>query len=365
MMMPTPMKHGPKGVHLWSCLAADSCRAKNSLPVASQKLHSGWAIELLCKCSRKGRFSCHAAPEGVNDDKDDVDKEGALPDRQGSAVTPVTLRKNGDSVIEYNTENRGRSGFVSFFSPVKNIEELTSEEVEQQGGTRNEAWISVLWVLGPAVLVSSVVLPPFFLRKAFELLLEDSLVTDFLILFFTETLFYAGVFVFLLVAHKVQQATGVFTWNSGSRSSWGYKISTYITMTLAVLLPLTAFAFVWPWTGPAAAAALLPYVAGLAVQYGFEQLVQEKKWSVWPLIPIVFQVYRLHQLNRATQLVAGLLYSLRGAEATAETLAVNTSLQTLVTVLQLLGMLCLWALSAYLTHVFSSESLDWQPKVFS
>lgn len=114
--------------------------------------------------------------------------------------------------------------------------------------------------------------------------------TDFLILFFTETLFYAGVFAFLMVAHKVQQATGILTWNSGTQASLGYKLSQYATMALAVLLPVGAFAIVWPWTGPAAAAALLPYIAGLAVQYGFEQVVQEKKWSVWPLIPIIFQV---------------------------------------------------------------------------
>ena len=72
------------------------------------------------------------------------------------------------------------------------------------------------------------------------------------------------------------------------------------------------------------------------------------------------QVYRLHQLNRATQLVTGLLFSLRGVEATAESLAVNGSLSTLVSVLQLLGMLSLWSLAVYLTHIFSSRSQNGQ-----
>ena len=96
--------------------------------------------------------------------------------------------------------------------------------------------------------------------------------------------------IFLAVADSVQQTTGVITWNSATQTSLGYKLSLYATMALSVFLPLGAFAIVWPWTGPAAAAALLPYIVGLAVQYGIEQIVQERKSSVWPLIPIVFQV---------------------------------------------------------------------------
>ncbi|KAI5076223.1 hypothetical protein GOP47_0008288 [Adiantum capillus-veneris] len=326
-----------RGTSLWPCLDPDK---HDSFDVSKIRKLSGWTDELLAKSSQNRRFTCHALLDSTDDSNSGVklqpEKESLL-DPEGIATDPAYAGSSGDAVAQHSLENRGRPGIVSFFSLGPKIEQQVPKKAAQPVQTSNEAWISVLWVLGPAVLVSSVVLPPFFLRKIFELLLEDSLVTDFLILFFTETLFYAGVFVFLLVAHQVQQATGVLTWNSGTRASLGYKISTYGTMSLAVLLPLGAFAIVWPWTGPAAAAALLPYIAGLAVQYAFEHVVQEKKWSVWPLIPIIFQVYRLHQLNRATQLVAGLLYSLRGAEATAETFAVNGSLQTLVMVLQLLG----------------------------
>ncbi|MCO5592797.1 hypothetical protein L7F22_046800 [Adiantum nelumboides] len=352
--------------NLWPCLDPDSHDSFGSAPVKSRNLF-GWTHELLVKSSQNRSFTCHALPNGSEDSDSGarLQFKESLFEPEGIATNSAHAGASSNAGTQSSLKNRGRSGIVSFFSLGPKEEQQVLKKTEQLAQTSNEAWISVLWILGPAVLVSSVVLPPFFLRKAFELLLEDSLVTDFLILFFTETLFYAGVFVFLLVAHQVQKATGVWTWNSGSRASLGYKVSSYATMSLAVLLPLGAFAIVWPWTGPAAAAALLPYIAGLAVQYGFEHIVQERKWSVWPLIPIIFQVYRLHQLNRATQLVAGLLYSLRGAEATAETLAVNGSLQTLVMVLQLLGMLCLWALTAYLTHVFSSESQDWQSSAVS
>lgn len=329
-------------------------------------------VVLVSKSHSGRRSACHALLEGSDqlDAAFDMQSQERHVSSESESLTE-SVTKESHTVSElhanvksnYSGRNQGKSGIVSFYSAGQHG--LAQPKIGQEIQASSDAWVSLLWILGPVALVSSVVLPPFLLRKLFEVVLEDSLVTDFLILFFTETLFYVGVSVFLVVAHKVQQSTGVVTWNSGSRVSLGYKLSSYATMVLAVLLPIGAFAIVWPWTGPAAAAALFPYIAGLAVQYGFEQVVQERKSSVWPLIPIVFQVYRLHQLNRATQLVAGLLYSLRGAEATAETLAVNGSLRTLVIVLQLLGILCLWSLTAYLTHVFSSESQDWQSRVLS
>jgi sterol desaturase/sphingolipid hydroxylase (fatty acid hydroxylase superfamily) len=126
----------------------------------------------------------------------------------------------------------------------------------------------------------------------------DIICADFLVLFFTETFFYIGVAVFLAVADKVQRTTGVVTWNvSNTQASLGYQISAYVTLALTILLPIGAFAIVWPWTGPAAAAALVPYVVGLGVQYGIEHIVQERKSSVWPLIPIVFQVATINLLT--------------------------------------------------------------------
>jgi hypothetical protein len=184
---------------------------------------------------------------------------------------------------------------------------------------------------------------------------------DFVILFFTEILFYVGISLFLFIAHKiqVQQAPAWASVYGGKLSSQrnnlvGYRVSMIISVALGVVLPAVSFAVVWPWTGPAAAAALLPYLVGLAVQLVCEKVVQSKQSPVWPLVPITFQVYRLHQLNRAAQLVAGLLFSLKGLEVTVETMTINGSLQTLLSVLQLLGILCLWSLGAFLIQHFPS-----------
>jgi len=63
-----------------------------------------------------------------------------------------------------------------------------------------------------------------------------------------------------------------------------------ISVALGVVLPAISFGVVWPWTGPAAAAALLPYLIGLAIQLGFEKFVIAKKSPVWTMVPITFQV---------------------------------------------------------------------------
>jgi hypothetical protein len=127
---------------------------------------------------------------------------------------------------------------------------------------------------------------------------------DFVILFFTEILFYVGISLFLFIAHKiqVQQAPAWASVYGGKLSSQrnnlvGYRVSMIISVALGVVLPAVSFAVVWPWTGPAAAAALLPYLLGLAVQLVCEKVVQSKQSPVWPLVPITFQV--LNTIHRA------------------------------------------------------------------
>lgn len=276
-----------------------------------------------------------------------------------SVATSTTTRVTGDTPLG---QPGGKVGIVNYYN--KGQEELHFDEglpaAAPAYDTRKD-WSSRLWVVGPLLLVLSVVGPPLYLRKIFEAILEDSLVTDFVILFFTEILFYVGISLFLFIAHKiqVQQAPAWASVYGGKLSSQrnnlvGYRVSMIISVALGVVLPAVSFAVVWPWTGPAAAAALLPYLVGLAVQLVCEKVVQSKQSPVWPLVPITFQVYRLHQLNRAAQLVAGLLFSLKGLEVTVETMTINGSLQTLLSVLQLLGILCLWSLGAFLIQHFPS-----------
>lgn len=121
---------------------------------------------------------------------------------------------------------------------------------------------------------------------------------DFVILFCTEALFYAGVSLFLYISHQqhlLQAPSSSVRAYGGSlltpsRPPVGYRVSMIISVALGVVLPAISFGVVWPWTGPAAAAALLPYLVGLAVQLGFEKFVIAKKSPVWTMVPITFQV---------------------------------------------------------------------------
>ncbi|XP_072966249.1 uncharacterized protein [Typha angustifolia] len=240
--------------------------------------------------------------------------------------------------------NQGKAGFISFYNIPDQRRNIVSGSNDIKEAPR------VVWLIGPTILVAFLVLPSLYLRKLLSIILEDSLLTDFLILFFTEALFYGGVAIFVLLVHlawrpSLQVASKNHIWR---KTNLGFRISSVATLVLSLIIPLLTMGMVWPWTGPAASATLAPYLVGLVVQFAFEQYARYRKTPAWPIIPVVFQVYRLHQLNRAAQLVTALTFSVRGAETTSQTLAITNSLGTLLTVLQILGVICIWSLSSFL-----------------
>lgn len=115
---------------------------------------------------------------------------------------------------------------------------------------------------------------------------------DFLILFFTEALFYSGVAIFVLLTDYMQKPhrTLISITNNPSKAGIGHRISSVATLVLSLIIPLVTMGLVWPWTGPAASATLAPYLVGLIVQFAFEQYARYKKSVAWPVIPVIFQV---------------------------------------------------------------------------
>ncbi|XP_077253568.1 uncharacterized protein LOC143892674 isoform X2 [Tasmannia lanceolata] len=245
----------------------------------------------------------------------------------------------------------GKPGLISFYGiPYgKQDDILVSSPGKDQS--------NLLWFIGPAVLVASLVFPSLYLRRILSTVFEDSLLTDFLILFFTEALFYGGVGVFVLLIDHLQRPLKLVAPknNTPLRTGIAHRISSVATLVLSLIIPLVTMGLVWPWTGPAASATLAPYLVGLVVQFAFEQYARYRKSPAWPVIPVIFQVYRLHQLNRAAQLVTALSFSVRGAETTSQTLAINTSLGTLLNVLQFLGVICIWSLSSFLMSLIAEN----------
>ncbi|PKA61710.1 hypothetical protein AXF42_Ash008540 [Apostasia shenzhenica] len=277
----------------------------------------------------------------------------------------------------------GKPGFISFHGlPYERREEFF-------GSSPSKEKPKIFWFIGPTILVAFLVLPSLYLRRIFSTLFEDSLLTGscfflveamagctsplislcfevgtllgddyFLILFFAEALFYGGVAIFVfLVDYIWRPLKSVAASNSNwSKTQFGLRLSSVTTLVLSLIIPLVTMGLVWPWTGPAASATLAPYLVGLVVQFAFEQYAQHYKSPAWPVIPVIFQVYRLHQLNRAAQLVSALSHSVRGAETTSQTLAIHSSLGTLLSVLQILGVICIWSLSSFLMRFLPSSS---------
>ncbi|KAI4365928.1 hypothetical protein MLD38_021865 [Melastoma candidum] len=247
----------------------------------------------------------------------------------------------------------GRPGVLSFYNrPYKQENDMVATSPPRTKKTLG-------WILGPAVLVVSFIFPSLYLRRMLSFIFEDSLLTDFLILFFTEALFYCGVAVFLLLIDRTRRSIQSASVGSSTRLTFqfGQRVSLVATMVLSLIVPMVTMGLVWPWTGPAASAALAPYLAGIIVQFAFEQYARLRKSPSSTAIPLIFQVYRLHQLNRAAQLVTALSFTVRGAEVTPEILAINSSLGTLLNVLQFLGVVCIWSLSSLLMRIFASYTI--------
>ncbi|XP_051133155.1 uncharacterized protein LOC127252855 isoform X2 [Andrographis paniculata] len=259
-------------------------------------------------------------------------------------ATPTAVSDNSIEVAQ------GKPGFISFYGHSKKIEDQILVPVPK----KNKYY--VVWFVGPTILVSSFVFPSLYLRRILSTIFEDSLLTDFLILFFTEALFYCGVAVFLFLIDRRQrpmrQATAGTVPNLAPRL--GDRISSGAILLLSLIIPTVTMGFVWPWTGPAASATLAPYLVGIVVQFAFEQFARRIRSPSLAAIPIIFQVYRLHQLNRAAQLVTALSFTIRGAEMTSHNMAINGSLTTLLNVLQFLGIVCVWSLSSFIMRYFSS-----------
>lgn len=116
---------------------------------------------------------------------------------------------------------------------------------------------------------------------------------DFLILFFTEALFYCGVAVFLLLIDHLRRPVEPLSAVNDDRTlvpQLGQRISSVAALVLSLIIPMVTMGLVWPWTGPAASATLAPYLVGIVVQFAFEQYARYRKSPSWPVIPIIFQV---------------------------------------------------------------------------
>lgn len=135
-----------------------------------------WKPQGLCADSH---HPCALSSENVSlasrsTDSDD-DQDQTVEESTGSSIED-SLSVSGEAPV---AQSGGKAGFVSFYSPGSNPQEQPKKEIEElePGSDGRKDWSTLLWLVGPLALVFSVVGPPLYLRRVFETVLEDSLLT--------------------------------------------------------------------------------------------------------------------------------------------------------------------------------------------
>ncbi|XP_021896443.1 uncharacterized protein LOC110813557 isoform X2 [Carica papaya] len=248
---------------------------------------------------------------------------------------------------------RGKSGSVSFYGLTHQLVEegkLVSAPFQEDKG-------SLLWVLAPVALISSLVFPQFFLGSAIEAWLKEETLVEMVASLCFEAMFYIGLGAFLSVTDSVQRPYLQFSpkrWGliTGLR---GYLTSSFFTTGFKVIAPLFAVYVTWPVLGLQALVAVAPFLVGCAAQLAFEAHLNKRGSSCWPIVPIIFEVYRLYQLTRAAQFMQRLMFLMKDSLISPEVAERGSALVAMVVTFQVLSVVCLWSLMTFLMRLFPSR----------
>lgn len=248
---------------------------------------------------------------------------------------------------------RGKSGCVSFHG----LTRQSMEEGKLVSTPFKEGTGSFLWVLAPVALILSLVLPQFFLDNAIAAFVQDEVIAELVASFSSEAVFYIGLATFLNITDHVQKPYLDFSskrWGliTGLR---GYLTSSFFTMGFKVIAPLFAVYVTWPVLGLPAFVAVVPFLFGCLAQFAFEALLNKRESSCWPLVTIIFEVYRLYQLSKAAHFIEKLMFTMKGAPMSPEVLERSGALVAMVVTFQVVGVVCLWSLLTFLLRLFPSR----------
>lgn len=70
---------------------------------------------------------------------------------------------------------------------------------------------------------------------------------------------------------------------------------------------------------------------------------------------LIWQVYRLYQLTKASHFIERLMFTMKDLPATAELLERSGALFAMIVTFQVLGVFCLWSLMTFLLRLFPSR----------
>ncbi|MED6182738.1 hypothetical protein PIB30_031489 [Stylosanthes scabra] len=281
----------------------------------------------------------HASDSNVNDNLE------VLPNRNSSVA-----------VTSYNGIEpfRGKPGCVSFYG----VTFQSVEEGKLESAPFEEEESSYSWLSAPAVLISSLILPQFFVGSVVETFFNDEILVDFMSSFLSDATFYIGLAIFLLVAQRVQRPYMEYSskrWDliTGLR---GYRYSAAFTTGLKIVAPLLLLLVTSSVIPMETIAAITPLLVGCVAQIAFERFWNKRRTTCWPLVPIIFELYRLYQLTRVDNFVERLMFSTKELAVTAEVLERSGALFAMMVTFQALAILCIWSLMTFLLRLFPSSS---------
>ncbi|KAJ0680835.1 hypothetical protein HanPI659440_Chr16g0628821 [Helianthus annuus] len=245
----------------------------------------------------------------------------------------------------------GKSGSVSFVG-------LTHQMVEEGKlvSAPFQESRSLLWVVAPIALISSVLIPQFFGILSTDLI-QDVVLTEIIYTVSSEVMFYIGLATFLLVTDRVQRPYLQYSakrWSliTGLR---GYLSSAFFVMGFKVLAPLLAAFVMWPLLGVAGVVSVGPYLTGCLVQFIFEKVLEKRQSSCWPLVPILFEVYRLYQLSKAMHFMEKLMFQMRGLPKSPELMEKSGALAAMIVTFEVLALVCIWSFLTFIQRLFPSR----------
>ncbi|KAI0503798.1 hypothetical protein KFK09_014741 [Dendrobium nobile] len=283
-----------------------------------------------------------------------------------SSVSPSSEVKSKESIEEYTVLRklepsgrinldpfRGKSGCVSFCGLSHQLVEarnLVSSPFEDGKG-------SIIWIAAPLALISSLLLPQFFINNAIEVFVKNEVLKDIVTFFSAEIIFYIGLGIFLSITDHIQRPYIDFSPKQWSLITGlkGYLSSAFFAMGVKVVAPIAAVYVVWPVIALPAAVAVAPFLLGCAVQFAFELHLDNRQSSCWPVLPIIFEVYRLYQLSRGSYFLEKLMFSMKGAQMTPKVIERGNALFSLVVLFQILAVVSLWSLATFLLRLFPSR----------
>ncbi|KAL1366751.1 hypothetical protein HN51_020825 [Arachis hypogaea] len=255
-----------------------------------------------------------------------------------------------DDVVELVSGKSGSCSFHGMTYPSVEGGKLKNASFEKKDN-------SFFWLLAPAAFISCLILPRFFLRDVVEAFIKDPRLVDIVSSLFSEILFYIGFATFLLVADNVQNPYLEF-----SSKRWGlitglkgYLYSAIFTTGLKIIVPVLLLYMTWSVVSLEAIVTIGPFLVGCVAQFAFETYLNQRESSCWPIVPIIFEVYRMYQVSKAANFAEILLFAMRELPSTPAMKERSGALFAIMVTFQLLGMVCLWSLMTFLVRLFPSR----------